>query len=230
MSQSPAKHQLVVQRGPKPQQPYPLFRDLITIGRDIANEIVFSDPEVSRRHLRIRRVEAGYEIEDLGSTNGTYLNQERLESPQLLNDGDLVGLGETILLKYERHEPAPDRLTEASPIVGKEETDTPATPAQRPDFAPHAPKHESIEAPQASPAPRPTPAPSTAGGYGYEELPLETTSSSWRWVLLVGTIFTIFFCCIVTIAAIWIIDDSCSWDRIPVLYDLLESFGISQQC
>ena len=101
MSQVPPRYQLVVQRGPKPEQVFELHRDLVTIGRDIANHIVFSDPEVSRRHLRLHRTESGYQVVDLGSTNGTYVNQMRIHEQQDLQNDDLIGLGDTVLLRFQ---------------------------------------------------------------------------------------------------------------------------------
>ena len=235
MPHASARYQLVVQRGPKPEQVFELHSELVTVGRDIANIIVFSDPEVSRRHLRLHRTDTGYEVVDLGSTNGTYINQVRIHEQRSLRDGDLIGLGDTVLLKYQARAPVYDIPTSdtssllegTSPPAG---TPMPA-PAKR-DFAPHAPRHAAIEAPQAMPKPAPidTSDAPALGGYGYEELSAEEPGSPWRIIFFVSTLFLIFFCCIITIAAIWIIDESCSWDQIPLLYDLLENFGFSQQC
>ncbi|MGV2435424.1 MAG UNVERIFIED_CONTAM: FHA domain-containing protein [Anaerolineae bacterium] len=55
---------LVMRRGPQPNQAYELNKDVITIGRDITNDIVINDPEVSRHHLRFTRTEDGYTLED----------------------------------------------------------------------------------------------------------------------------------------------------------------------
>lgn len=92
---------LVVRRGPQPNQVYELNKDRITIGRDITNEITVNDPEVSRHHCRLTRGQGGFTMEDLGSTNGTFINGRRLTGAQPLNQGDLIGLGETVTLAYE---------------------------------------------------------------------------------------------------------------------------------
>ncbi len=92
---------LVVRRGPQPNQVYELNRDMMTLGRDVNNEITVNDPEVSRHHCRLTRGPNGYTLEDLGSTNGTFVNGRRLTGAQPLNPGDLVGLGETVTLAYE---------------------------------------------------------------------------------------------------------------------------------
>ena len=54
-------------------------QDAITIGRDARNDVVLDDPRVSRRHALLRKVGEAFRIEDLGSTNGTYVNGERVD-------------------------------------------------------------------------------------------------------------------------------------------------------
>lgn len=92
---------LVVRRGPQPNQVYELNQDMMTLGRDVNNEITVNDPEVSRHHCRLTRGPNGYTLEDLGSTNGSFVNGRRLTGAQPLNVGDLIGLGETVTLAYE---------------------------------------------------------------------------------------------------------------------------------
>ena len=93
---------LIVRRGPTPNQVFDLARDVITLGRDISNDLVVNDAEVSRTHLRLTRGIDGYTIADLGSTNGTFINGQRLLGSRPLNNGDQIGLGETVTLGYER--------------------------------------------------------------------------------------------------------------------------------
>ena len=78
MQQGNGGFRLVVRRGPQPNQVYELNKDVIALGRDITNDIVINDPEVSRHHCRMTRSTAGYTLEDLGSTNGTFVNGQRL--------------------------------------------------------------------------------------------------------------------------------------------------------
>lgn len=68
----------------------------MAIGRREENDLVISDPSISRFHARIERREAGYLLEDLGSTNGTSVNHKRLteHGKQTLKDGDLVAFAE----------------------------------------------------------------------------------------------------------------------------------------
>lgn len=106
MQQGNDNYRLVVRRGPQPNQVYELNKDVLNLGRDITNDIVINDREVSRHHLRIVRGTEGFTIEDLGSTNGTFVNGKRLSGAIALKNGDMVGLGETVTLGYELLRPA----------------------------------------------------------------------------------------------------------------------------
>ena len=94
-------YRLIVRRGPQPNQVYELSEEVMNLGRDITNNIVINDREVSRHHLRLMRGAEGYTIEDLGSTNGTFINGKRVSGAQALKNGDMVSLGETVTLGYE---------------------------------------------------------------------------------------------------------------------------------
>ena len=104
--QGTGSFRLIVRRGPQPNQIYELNKDIITLGRDITNDIVINDPEVSRHHCRLTRGGGGYTMEDLGSTNGTFVNGQRLTGARPLSGGDMIGLGETVTLSYESTIPA----------------------------------------------------------------------------------------------------------------------------
>jgi FHA domain len=64
------------------------------IGRGSAADIRVEDPFASSRHARIERQGDVLVIEDLGSTNGTYLNDEPLTGPQPLHPGDRIRIGD----------------------------------------------------------------------------------------------------------------------------------------
>jgi hypothetical protein len=68
--------------------------DGVTLGRGNV-EIQLDDPFASSRHARISRQGPVVVIEDLGSTNGTYLNEELLTGPQPLHDGDRIRIGDS---------------------------------------------------------------------------------------------------------------------------------------
>ena len=63
------------------------------IGRDPDVEIFLNSAGVSRRHARIRISAGGATIEDLGSKNGTFVGDQRVESSRTLGDGDIIGVG-----------------------------------------------------------------------------------------------------------------------------------------
>jgi hypothetical protein len=75
---------------------YALLAEEQSIGRDATNTIAITDGSISGRHAVIRRTPQGFQLEDLGSRNGTYVNGERLTEPQLLADNDIVRLGKVV--------------------------------------------------------------------------------------------------------------------------------------
>jgi len=135
-----AQFQFVVRSGPNAGKAYPLEGAELTIGRDTSNPVSINDAEVSRRHAKLTWRGAGYVLEDLGSTNGTFVNGARLSAPLPLKAGDAVSFGENIVLIYEAA------------------------------FDPNATMASSAKAPrtqvpvqQPAPAPAPAPAPSYSG-------------------------------------------------------------------
>ncbi|OQY20253.1 MAG: hypothetical protein B6I34_08780 [Anaerolineaceae bacterium 4572_32.1] len=91
---------LVMNQGPQPGQTFMIDKDLVTLGRDPSSELVINDPQASRQHARITRRGNLEVIEDLGSTNGTFVNGVRLTDPHTLTNGDVIGLGDSIRLTY----------------------------------------------------------------------------------------------------------------------------------
>src|SRR6266700_4609939 len=75
---------------------------LVTLGRAPDNQLVINDSKASSHHAEIRFVGQDYTITDLGSTNGTFVNEQRLERnvPRSLHAGDNIRIGDT-LLTYE---------------------------------------------------------------------------------------------------------------------------------
>lgn len=89
---------LVIRQGPQAGMSFPLVGNQMTMGREEGLEISLQDPESSRRHARISWQAGQYIIEDLGSTNGTFVNGIQITTPQVLNAGDSVGVGQTALV------------------------------------------------------------------------------------------------------------------------------------
>jgi pSer/pThr/pTyr-binding forkhead associated (FHA) protein len=70
----------------------------VTLGRDPVCDIPIFEDTVSARHARLTYHHGQWWVEDLGSTNGTRLNQEMITLPTVLTSGDDIGLGQTSLL------------------------------------------------------------------------------------------------------------------------------------
>ena len=93
--------ELVMTVGPTPEKKFTLSKQEVIIGRDANADIVINIAEVSRRHSRMRLEPSGYVIEDLGSTNGTFVNGQRLTGPHMLRPGERIQLGEAVTLPYQ---------------------------------------------------------------------------------------------------------------------------------
>jgi len=91
-----APRKVSVVEGPLKGQSYDLGEEL-TVGRAEKCHIVVDDTYVSQVHARIYANGETYVVEDLGSTNGTYLNRRRITSPEELSRGDRVKIGKTVL-------------------------------------------------------------------------------------------------------------------------------------
>ncbi len=84
---------LVQIHGPELGKKYTLLDLEFSIGREEGNHIVVDLDNVSRRHARILRHQGRMFVQDLGSTNGTYLNDQEVMQPTLLRSGDLLKVG-----------------------------------------------------------------------------------------------------------------------------------------
>ncbi len=97
-----------------------LIGETATIGRAVENDIVVTSKRVSREHARVRRESRHVTLEDLGSTNGTLLNDERVLSPVNLHDGDRISIGDVVFTFHD-----PDTTSCDTPFV-ELEMDIPA--------------------------------------------------------------------------------------------------------
>jgi pSer/pThr/pTyr-binding forkhead associated (FHA) protein len=71
--------------------------EVVLIGRASDCQLLLEDDYVSTRHARISRVGAGFQVEDLGSTNGTYVNNQRISAPTPFGIGDVLRIGRTLM-------------------------------------------------------------------------------------------------------------------------------------
>jgi pSer/pThr/pTyr-binding forkhead associated (FHA) protein len=81
---------------------HPLKTKVVNIGRDLTNDIVVADPEVSRFHVKLRWAQTTFEVEDLGSTNGTLLNGTHLaaQTPTALHSNDTLQIATLAEFRY----------------------------------------------------------------------------------------------------------------------------------
>ena len=155
--QSSGSYRLTVRQGPVPGKVFDLVKDVMTIGRDMNNDLVVNDAEVSRNHGRLTSQSGGYLIEDLASTNGTFVNGQRLIGPKLLNPGDVVGFGETIVMEYSYVADAGATVVASAPpprMMAEPPTAPPQTPEPAPMMAPE-PAPATVSAPEPMMAPTP---------------------------------------------------------------------------
>ncbi|MFN0248808.1 MAG: FHA domain-containing protein [Kofleriaceae bacterium] len=80
--------------GPMANQTLKLEGDVTTIGSVAGNTVVLADPAVSKKHAGIRKVDGVYELADLGSTNGIYVNGHKVPK-KTLEPGDIIRVGNT---------------------------------------------------------------------------------------------------------------------------------------
>ena len=91
---------LVVKRGPNAGSRFLLDRSTTSAGRHPDSDIFLDDVTVSRRHAEFLHVNDGYQLRDVGSLNGTYLNRERIESEAALENGDELQIGKFKLVFF----------------------------------------------------------------------------------------------------------------------------------
>lgn len=94
----PLPAMLIIKTGPQAGLRCRLDKPLTTIGRVDDYDITIDDSRVSRRHAHVRREDFRYILEDLGSTNGTWLNGSRLSEATQLRNGDELRIADTIMV------------------------------------------------------------------------------------------------------------------------------------
>jgi hypothetical protein len=206
-----------MQDGPTPGLRTQLQRRSVLMGRDPASDLPINDVEVSRRHARLIAQANGYAIEDLGSTNGTFVNEQRIRTAVPLNPGDMVRLGDKVTFLFEAE------------TVALDEAGTTGIPAQQ--LTPRTePRPSATPAPLSSMA-RPTallpPLEEPVGAHGVAPERVEHAEAapstrrrarrtgmrmpvfSQRWVMPVA-VAVVFGACALT-AFLWYVDANFLW-------------------
>lgn len=102
MSVSPSIAKLTIKAGPDSGKEIELTQAELVIGRSAPANLIIANPEISRRHARVYPQQGSYVLEDLGSSNGTFLNGERVQGPQTLTDGAEIRLGPQVSLAFSQ--------------------------------------------------------------------------------------------------------------------------------
>ncbi len=142
------KAQLTMTSGPVPGSSYYLEKSEYFIGRDLANDIPIPEVEISRRHARIFLQGNLVFIEDLGSTNGTFVNGTRISSPKELHQGDVITLAESTKFSFSQSGQAV-----STPVLQTNPMSSYTQPSPQPQ-----PSYQAVAAPvpQRELAPEPT--------------------------------------------------------------------------
>lgn len=187
---------LVLEQGPEPEKTFTLGNAPQTIGRSANNGIVINDAEISRRHAQITPQSGSYVVEDLGSTNGTFINGIRINRPTTLNHGDSVEFGDTVRLRFWA-------AGMASQMVYSPADDV-VTPALPPEPVPV----------YAQPGNLPEPMPAAPPTFDVFETP-ETAVSPNRNRLLIGCGCLLVLACVVCVGTVFFLD---SYQQGQLLY------------
>jgi sigma-B regulation protein RsbU (phosphoserine phosphatase) len=101
---------LIILRGPDMGRHFPLHKDRTTLGRNIDCAIPLTGKQVSRQHAYLYHQDGQYYLQDLGSSNGTFLNGKRLtpNTPELLTERDTFQIGPYLFGLRPAPPPAPD--------------------------------------------------------------------------------------------------------------------------
>ena len=110
-----ANCKLILQEDPLPGDVFELTTAEVVVGRAPTVDFVISLASISGRHALFTREKGQYAVEDLNSTNGTFLNGRRLTKRELLNSGDEIRLGQMVILHFQA--PAVDRTMLQQPLV-----------------------------------------------------------------------------------------------------------------
>ena len=215
---APQTYQLVMVTGPTPGKAFAVDKPDVHIGRDLNNDVVINDAEVSRRHAKLVVQAGSYLLEDLGSTNGTFVDDQGISGPHLMRPGETILLGENVSLRFEAAPYDPDAT-----VASAAEPYAPAQPQPQPreTYVPAQPQAQRQETYMPPPPPQQEPAYSGQVPPGPLEVeepfdePPEGRRNLWLWASC-GCL--IILACVVVFAVLWYIDANYLWcDFFPFL-------------
>jgi predicted component of type VI protein secretion system len=192
---------LTMKEGPTPGQQTNLEGGSLLIGRDPACNLIVNDVEVSRRHARLIAQSGGYAIEDMGSTNGTFIDEQRIKGVVPLKPGAVIRLGDHVSFTYEAV-PA----DEAGTIGMRQQLLKPTTaPAARGAAAAPPARSEVMPAPMPAQEPEAAQPVRRRPRRGGIRLPLFTQ----RWMMIAAVLLILGSCA--AIFFFWYVDANYLW-------------------
>jgi len=135
---------LIVRDGPLRGQRFEVDSGEVSIGREDTEVIIEDDTEVSRSHAVVRPTADGLEIEDQGSTNGTFVNEQQISGSHRLSNGDTVRVGQT-RFNVEAEDDDPNKTSVSGIVMPPTQEHAPVAPARR-ATPPDQPSSTSSEA------------------------------------------------------------------------------------
>lgn len=149
------QYRLTMQTGPNPGRTHDVNKSSLIIGRDVRHDIIINEEQISRDHARLSLDGGALTVTDLGSTNGTSVNGQRLtpHTPRAIAAGDVIGLGENVTLACTLVVTDPEATvirTEAPPppppppVAEPAYTPPPPTPPAEPAKGPNWPLYIGI--------------------------------------------------------------------------------------
>jgi pSer/pThr/pTyr-binding forkhead associated (FHA) protein len=188
-------YKLIMKSGPEAEKIYKLEKDEFVIGRELINDLIISDPEVSRKHARLFKKNEQYYVEDLNSTNGTYHAGKQITRPSLLKSGDLIDLGKSVVLEFVAEEVGGISEMESSAEEAPEKQE--GTKEIKKTSLKRNLKKSKQPKPELEPAESAEPVKEPIRGGKLQNLP------SWLKVLLIVLLFLIVFCVIPLLIIEW---------------------------
>jgi pSer/pThr/pTyr-binding forkhead associated (FHA) protein len=112
---------LIIEQGDNVGTKVDIGSDAVVIGRLQSNAVTIKDPKLSRENTKVFRKDKNYCVADLGSRNGTLVNGKKISSARVLNDGDRIQIGETVIRFRDPSAPSrpPQKSAPSRPVKAK---------------------------------------------------------------------------------------------------------------
>ena len=193
--------QFIIQTGPNPGKVFLIQKAETAIGRDEKSDIFILDSGISRHHAVVSLQGPNYIIKDLGSTNGTFVNEQRLVAPRAIKPGDIILLGDKVRLVFDIAKYDPDvTIQRARPPLGVVEAEAHIQAMPKPVAIPPAPARTA----------QPRPAPSMLN-YEPERYDAEDERKRKSVPWIAGGVGCLVLVCILVIAFFIYIDATDNW-------------------